>query len=218
MAEDAVKPSTHFDLGEIAKIAGQDVIWAIRGKSINAYSTLEQSLFRLFQCLLRTSPDRASIVFFRITNTMTRNAILEKLIRKQYGQTYNLFWNSYLTQLRTIDLRRNEIVHWTALTNLMADGDVGITLVPPAFWNHSPDPPTLDWKDLSAFIVKCDTYARLCTMFVMATGMDQISMRPDEAKPWLDIFQQPLIYPLPSDHLLLQQQQIPENQPAPSPE
>lgn len=146
--------------------------------------------------------DRASIVFFKIASAQARNAILEKLLKKQHGATYALFWNSYLKQLRPIDLRRNKIVHW-AMVNNIGDGGaaaVTVTLSPPAFWDQTADTPTLNAADLVQFALKCSVYERLCNVFVMVT--QPTSMPEERRRTLLDIFRQPLVYPLPAGHPL----------------
>lgn len=207
MSGEGEKPNRIIDLGAVTQVAARDGIWAMRGKAIAAYSVLEQALAGLFCALMRTPMDRGSIVFFKITSTQTRNAIFDKLLRKEHGATYSLFWNSYLLQMRAIDTRRNEIVHWATANNIDAAADpptVRVTLVPPAFWANLPDSPSLDFDDLYAFGVKCDVYARLCSMFFVVTGDQAQLMPPERRQAWLDIFQQPLVYPLPAGHLLNQ--------------
>lgn len=120
MSGEGEKPNRIIDLEAVTQVASLDAIWAMRGKAIAAYSVLEQSLANLFCVLMRTPPDRGSIVFFKITSTQTRNAIFDKLLRKEHGTSYSLFWNSYLLQMRAIDTRRNEIVHWATVNNIDA--------------------------------------------------------------------------------------------------
>ena len=57
-------------------------------------------------------PEVAGVIFFKISSTAVRIAIMEKLIHDRHGPRYNLFWNAFLKQLRQIDTKRNEIVHW----------------------------------------------------------------------------------------------------------
>lgn len=208
-------PARTIDLGKVQQMVGQDPIWAIRGKAVGAYSTFEQSLFMLFQSLLKAPMDRAAIVFFKITNTQARNAILEKLVHKEFGTTYNKFWNDYVDHLRPIDTRRNEIVHWAVVNKIASEEAVEVVLSPPNFWINSPTAPELSGQDLVDFIVKCDVYARLATMFaVMTPAQSQIPL--EQRQPWLDIFQQPLVYPLPAGHPLNRPPQAPGSQPQPS--
>src|SRR5262249_34256588 len=85
---------------------------------------------------------------------------------------------------------------------------VGITLIHPASLGHKAPPNQITSSDITEFSIKCDVYARLCNMFVAVTSREDF----DEAahKTWLDIFQQRLVYPLPTGHPLLGQ-----NPPAP---
>jgi hypothetical protein len=176
----------------------------LRANAIQNYAKLEQSLFMLFATLADVQNDIGGIIFFKITNTHTRNSILERLIRKKHGSTYNLFWNSYIKQLHSIDSKRNEIVHWNVATNTHFDGNgnytVTVSLAPPNFWDRDANTPSIAASDLREFIEKCDVFSRLATMF---TFMERLPAEPQ--KPWLDIFQQPLVYPLPTGHLLTQQ-------------
>ena len=196
-----------LDLGIAAQMAEQDLIWATRGKAIQAYASLEQSLCTLFAHLGTIPPTVAGIIFFRISSTDVRNRILEKLFRLKHRETYNLFFNSFLKQLHPIDLKRNEIVHWNAL-NSVGSNEAGemtsvVTLKPPADRGFDPNKPTITTQDLIDFSNKCDFYARLCNMFyVVDSGITKNA--PDfDMKPWLDIFQQPIIYPPPATHPLL---------------
>ena len=94
--------------------------------------------------------------------------MIEKLIHKRFGNTYNLFWNSYLKQLRPLDI--NEIVHWTAVSSVTTEGTkytVNVKLKPPAFWEIGPN--ELVINDLIVFIQKCDIFGStlLCSLFLL---------------------------------------------------
>jgi hypothetical protein len=121
----------------------------MRPEEIQDYANLEQPLFHLFVILTAMDPEIAETIFFKNTSSQARNAILDKLIRKRYGSPYSLFWNSYLKQLRPIDTKRNEIVHWNMILNVdISDANpmpIYIqTLNPPNFWKKSPSAPAID--------------------------------------------------------------------------
>src|SRR5258708_2236288 len=123
-------------LEKAGAIADRDAIWDARGKAIQAYATLEQSLCLLFAHLGNLSQDVAPLIFFKITSQDVRNKIIEKLMKLKYGDKYNLFSNSLFAQLRPIDIQRNCIVHWHALQTVGAN-DAGettcvVSLKPPA--------------------------------------------------------------------------------------
>jgi hypothetical protein len=207
MTDGVVRADKKILLDEALKIAPQDPIWASRGRAIQSYAILEQALCSLLSELGGMTSVIATIVFYKITNSDARNKILENLLHVKHGKKYNLFWNAYFQELRRIDIKRNEIVHWLSAMNAAINTQdmmiVGITLVHPASLNRKGAPPTqLTSSDLIAFATKCDVFARLSNMFRAVSSGE---VNGDEAKPWLDIFQQPLVYPLRADHLLLTQ-------------
>ena len=59
--------------------------------------------------------DVAQIIFVKITSADSRNKILAKLFKKKFGIDFNLFRNSLFDQLRSMDIERNEIVHWNVI-------------------------------------------------------------------------------------------------------
>lgn len=187
-------------------VVSDDRFWAIRGKAVNAYAGLEQALCRIFADLSDTSDAVASIIFFRISSTQVRNAILEKLLHLKHGSKYNLFWNSIVAALRPIDLRRNEIVHWAVVSTMPITvdgfGNPEVTLRPRTFWTTDDNEklPTIATEDMIAFIRKCGFYSNVINHFsLLVPGVDLpnhvISAETDAA--WHDIFQKPLTYPLP---------------------
>jgi hypothetical protein len=209
-------------LEEAFKQAAADEFWAIRGKAIQAYATLEQSLSRIFAYLSGMDVETAGIIFFRIASADSRNKILEGLFKKKFKHEFNLFRNSLFDQLRRIDQERNQIVHWNAVSHIGANesGETisELKLMHPNFWPISPDSPTIDTKALLEFIAKCSFYSRLCNMFHLTTGGFTVAPPADfESKPWFDIFSQPITYPPPADHPLSQRPPEPDTPPPPSP-
>jgi hypothetical protein len=197
-------PATKIRIDQVIATASEDRFWAVRAKAIQAYAGLEQSLCSVFQQITNVAPDMAGVIFFKITDARARSDILDCVIRKRFGTTYNLFWNSFRAQLRDIDAKRNAIVHWMTAHNIgEADSDgkpiVKLTLVPPGFLHSTGPMVMMDTKDLNDFMGKCDIFSRLCNMFLLALSG---KMGEGPTKTWLDIFQQPLLYPLPSSHPL----------------
>lgn len=215
MTDGIVRPDRNIPLEDAIKISHQDPIWANRGKAIQSYAILEQSLCSLFSDLSETKQHIVTTVFYKIINSDSRNKILEKLLHGKHGRKYNLFWNAYFKELRKIDIKRNEIVHWLSAMNAAINTQnmmiIGITLIHPASLGHKEPPSQITSSDLLEFAIKCDIFARLCNMFVAATSHKEMG---DAAKPWLDIFQQSLVYPLPANHPLLgQTPSIPDSPP-----
>jgi hypothetical protein len=210
-----VRPDRKIDLQAALELAEHDPIWGHRGRAIQSYAILEQTLSNALANFGGMTRENATTIFYKITNTGSRSKILERLLRRKFGTIYNLFWNAYFKELTRIDLRRSEIVHWLSAMNVALNTDnmmiMGITLIAPDSVKNQPDPQQITSKDLVAFSDKCDAFSRLCNMFIGVVSND---ISGDAAKPWLDIFQRPLIYPLPGDHPLLNQTPpTPDSQP-----
>jgi hypothetical protein len=189
-----------------------DPIWAARGKAIQGYAQLESAFSFLLAQIGGMSTEVAATIFYKITSTGARNAIIEKLLHKKFGNTYNVFWNSFLTAMRSVDTKRNEIVHWLSAVHMGMDANnviyAGVTLLPPAQLPAIASAgPMITTADLKEFQEKCQDCGRLITMFSNATTPPDGS-DPQLTQPWLEVFQQPFVYPLPVVH--------PLNQPMPT--
>jgi len=200
MTEDPPSQETAYLIGRYPAV-NQNTLLLTRALAIQAYATLEFSLSTVFAQWLGTSVDVGGLVFFRITNAHARNRILDDLKKKRLESNYNLFWNSLLSLIRTIDQRRNEIVHWHIVNNI----DLSIpheqasklTLNPPTGWGSGAGT-SINEQELAEFILKCDFVSRAIVMF-SAIGTDR-AVDLDEV--WLNIFQQPITYPPPGTHPL----------------
>jgi hypothetical protein len=191
---------------EVLRKSATDDIWAIRGKAIQAYASLEQSLALLLATLAETKVEIAQIIFFRIASADARNKILERLFKIKFSDQYPEFRNSFFKQLRPIDLERNEIVHWNIVNHITTDdsghSQSSVLLVPPTYLSQDGLNPSKDADRLLEFSQKCDFYSRLIGMFTMVTGPHGCRMTNSARQPWLDIFAQPIVYPPPSTHPL----------------
>jgi hypothetical protein len=208
--------NVHLD--DVNAAAARSPMYPLIAYAIQGYAGIEQNLCLLMAHTTGMAPDITGIIFFKIASAQSRNSILEKLIRKKHGDQFNPFWNSYFKALRVIDQSRNEIVHWGAVTNIdlanEAHATVKIRLTPPNFWDRDGNTPVLGPDELSCFIGKCDVFSRICGMFVMTLNG---TIKGDDAKSWLEIFRQPLVYPLPEDHPLNQTPSTPHSPPQSSP-
>jgi hypothetical protein len=179
---------------------------------------LEQWLCKLFAEVAGMQGKQAAIVFFKIVSKRAVNDILTKLIKLKYEGKYSTFWNSYLKQLRTVDNKRNDIVHWVVEQQVRIKSghphEIKVCLIPPHLWGDEPEQTSNSIEDLAEFIAKCNAFSLLCRTFLFQVAY----RRTGPAPPWRDIYQQPLVYPLPSDHPLSQTAQKQQSQPPPSPE
>jgi hypothetical protein len=187
----------------------QDAFLLSRATAIQAYAKLEFSLSMIFSQWLGTTQDLGGLVFFGITNTHSRNRILDKLKRKRFDKQYNLFWNSLKGLISQLDQRRNEIVHWHVINNIdlsLPHREASrLTLSPPAGWAIQPTA-SINENDLAEFISKCDFAQRLVTMFSVL-GTEHAGTL---TQTWPGIFQQPIEYPPQDTHPLSSNYKAPE--------
>jgi hypothetical protein len=213
-----------ISLAEGMRKGAEDPFWALRGQAVQAYANLEQALCRIFSRLSGTPHDIAATIFFKITSTQSRDAILDKLMKMKLKNEYNIFWNSLQKQLPQIANKRNHIIHWNGL-NTISSNEAGetvvrVTLRPPRIgvFDINSATPVIEAKDLIAFSEKFDFFSRLCNMFVfIVLRSHHHTIGEADRKPWLDIFRQPIIYPAPDGHLLARKPEPPQTPPRSSP-
>lgn len=221
LRDDTAQADNNIKLDRAIELAEKDPIWAQRGKAIQGYAQLENSLCSLFALIGNIQLAAASTIFYKIVNTGSRTSILEKLMRQKHGTQFNLFWNAFFRELTIIDSRRSEIAHWMAVANVATDTEnrllVGVMLIPPTgSMIYNENSPNLTLNDLAEFQTKCEVFSRLVNMFTLTTNPAQ-QLDDDKRATWLDIFQQPLTYPLPEGHPLNKKPQEPDTPPRSSP-
>ncbi|HXO68819.1 MAG TPA: hypothetical protein VN838_07640, partial [Bradyrhizobium sp.] len=59
-----------------------------RAAAIDSYAAVEQQLMNVFSTLLDIDQDVGSLVFYRVVNARSRNAMIQDLVIKKHGQTY----------------------------------------------------------------------------------------------------------------------------------
>jgi hypothetical protein len=201
-------------------MSDDDPFWSLRGRAIDAYAGLEQSLCHLLSMFSETKFDVASIIFFKITSAQARDAILEKLVKRKFGNAYSVFWNSVTRLNGQLAQTRNEIVHWTVRELIINNGPPSVGLKPPSIHDViDPNKPERTAKDLIEFIDKCKFVSSLCVQFwsYLQPNKPPGVLTPEQENAWRDIFQQPATYPPPSSHPLCQKPKEPETPPPPSP-
>ncbi len=176
-----------------------------RANAINAYASVEKSLCRIFGHLLTTELNLAAIVFYSITNTHSRNRIIDELLEKRYGTTYEAYWNGIpdthnkhgmFKIIRQLDQRRNEIVHWHI--GFHPDDIPRLGLTKPSIYPLiEPNSPSISVQDLNQFVEKADFVSRSLTIFYVLISSPIVS-EEEALQPLQEIFQQPASYP-PSD-------------------
>jgi hypothetical protein len=180
--------------------------WSMRAVAIQCYARLEQNLCHLFAELADINHENAGVIYFRINNTIARNAIIEKLFRNKFGTEYNLFRNSLIDPLRPIDLDRNQIVHWNVVNRMTKDESGNrkseLQLEKPTIWISEETENSWNEEKLRAFGNKCLFYSEVLGMFTFLVLQRAKLFGRSEAwhDTWREIFQRPITYPPPADH------------------
>lgn len=183
---------------------------AARARYIEEYASLEQALSGIFGHLSDTTDLVAGVIFFRISSARSRLTIIDRLMRIKYGDEHRAFFNSLIKNLKVVDSRRNEVVHWLAVHVLGDEGNY-YALYPPNIWDLGDDSPNLHAGDLDERSAECSFYQRTLALFMTHLK----GWRVEDA--WLDIFRQPLAYPPPDTHPLSPNYRAPESPPRSSP-
>ncbi len=162
-----------------------------RSLAIQAYATLEQSLCRLFTYLSGTSDHVGATVFFRLTNSQSRIAILEQVMCLKHPGSHRTFFKSLIKMLKPLDGTRNEIVHWHTV-QVVGGGIADYKLEPPNFWVWQPTTRTHDAESLAEFSIKCDYVSRAVNIFTWV-----LRGEPDLPEELHELCRRPLTYPPP---------------------
>lgn len=166
-----------------------------RANAIDAYAGLERSLASLFSMLLDIDQDLATLVFYRIVNARSRNAMLQELITRKYGITYKRYWDSMFRFITKLDGKRNEIVHW----HIGGIREPSLTHPKHFFWeDQSDDGVTIN--QIEDFI--CRAKFANCSIFVFSLLMSGAVSEADGQTAWRKTFLQPVAYPPPAAHPL----------------
>jgi hypothetical protein len=203
-----------------------------RAQAIDAYAGVEQSLCRLLSALLNVDWQAAAIIFYNVQNSHARNRIFDDLLTKRHGSKYETWWSGVANThprrglsnlIRQLDQDRNEIVHWHIGQKLSEDERGWPALQKPrAVQLIEPHMKSLSALELVAFIEKSSFVERSLNLFCsIAAGVDEVNYdRTDpyawRVESWLQIFQQPALYPPPDTHPLSPSYIEPESPPQPS--
>lgn len=181
-----------------------------RANAIQCYASLEQSLWRLLAELTTLDEDIAGTIFFRIVNTRSRMSILEYVAKRKANPATIPFLNSAFKRCEQLDQTRNGIIHWHQVIEL--SWPIRAELCPPNYYARTADTKCIQVSDLKNFSKETDFLSRSLNMYCFSYG-PKWAAHNRELGPWLDIFQQPMIYPPPASHPLAQTLLEPGSQP-----
>lgn len=198
-----------------------------RSHCIEYYAAYEERLAQLCSHFMGVPIDVSGIFFFRMNNARSRHAAIEKLLRKKYGDQYNLFWNSLLKgHMGPMDDIRNKIVHWKLGVNYGMAGrpphglvdTQWYSLFAPNWSDRTADSEVLFLHDLYEFILKTNFICQLLYFFHQHLLGEERPMTPDTSPlvlhpAWPQIFAEPITYPPPDTHPLFPNDEARQSQP-----
>ena len=90
---------------------------ANRLRAIEKYALLELNLVSLAELLLGVDFNKALAIFYRMTNTRSRYALIDELLSQSRYREFRTFWRSFERKQGLLDQTRNSIVHWISIAH-----------------------------------------------------------------------------------------------------
>lgn len=180
-----------------------------RIEAIKQYSRIEQNLCGILRVLLDCDPKAGKIVFFGISNTRARYAMIYRLAKYRFGGFYAKSWPKIESWLTPIDATRNKIVHWVEGHHSeppdwskipQEDWDSHHVKIDSMLYNaiyheHDELPERLTQLDLDAFYVKAKE------MEILTRVLFRAMMMPLSPKASWNKFDQPIKHRTPAEFL-----------------
>lgn len=164
--------------------------------ALKEYASLEHELCLLLRNLLEVDDPVAAAIFYQISNTRARYAIIGRLIALKPDPKWRA-WTKIESWLGPCDTARNHLVHWfeshyvqisvdTSDDGLKAAGVKRIPLLRNAARRGSfnPEEKRYEVEDILEERDKTRVMQRIVNRF-------QLTVRRPDEWPWTDIFQQP---------------------------
>jgi hypothetical protein len=164
---------------------------------------------------MNTTHAIASIVFFKITNSIARNTIISDLLNQCHDEKYDIFWHGkpgkggtkavigLLGQIVTLDAKRNHIVHWHTNQHLASIKGHARRWedLRPAFWWARGEQSPISTEELNKFIEHAEFVEKMLHAFWSFLRYRD-KFIATEGPAWSQVFEQPVPYPPSADHPL----------------
>jgi hypothetical protein len=149
---------------------------------------------------------QAADKFFKMFRSRERLDAIESMLQTKCGNTYSVFWKSLRKHLEEIADTRNEIVHWHIAHPIIfhkTHSETHYELIPPTFWAMIPYR-GIGVNDLWEFVDKCRAIFHYCNALRLLIDDDPklTFFEPHLLKPYQDLCQKEIEYPIPEGHLL----------------
>ncbi len=165
--------------------------------ALKQYAELELELVGLLRAILVIDHSIASAIFFQITNTRSRYAIIASILDIKYPDTWKKPWKKLESWLGPIDSARNHLVHWLEDESIVARVSTDGTLVRkvervPHLANSA-----RKWRRFTPGekrYQQSDILLVAESARIMGRIINRLNATIDQPEtwPWLEIFQQPI--------------------------
>ena len=165
--------------------------------AMKAYAELEHELCLLLKIAIPVSADVASAIFYQISNTRTRYAIIGSVLDISHRETWSKPWGRIERWLGPCDTARNHIVHWGEESHLVLKMDSGSNKIVDQIIVSELTNSVRKWRRNNGPALKYSAntiYEARDKFRVMMHIVNrfQNSIHRPEQWPWSDIFQQPI--------------------------
>jgi hypothetical protein len=193
------------------------VFHALRGRAIQEFAALEQSMLRVLAALTGQQVREAAVVFFNIRNSNTLLNTFDGLMERRFGDRYLEIWKPLVKLIRHLTNERNCIVHYNVFLNISPEKEW--TLRPADFYHVGKEPPRILRKsDIVSFVGKCNFANSICGFFSMAIAPNAVeTWGQAQVDAWLDICRRVATYQDESSSLKSPRSATPESPPPSSP-
>lgn len=160
---------------------------------INEYAELEHQLCAAFGQAAKINPEIAKVIFFQISNTRSRYAIMSKVLSIHHSNQCSRSWPKIEKWLTPCDTARNHVVHWVERTTpviLMNLESKTSRIGDPRIEIRNPSSPEPFGKSYTAKSVSEET-TRIMIMKSIVNRFYLTLWEPDNW-PWTEIFHQPI--------------------------
>lgn len=183
-----------------------------RMQALKDYADLEYELCRLLHAILCAEAAVASAIFYQVSNTRARYAIIHSLLDIRHSDTFKKAWPKIEQWLQPCDTARNHIIHWgqdiRTTVNVIpglsgeVDQDAEVTVAIDLMLSNN----VRKWRGSEAATLTYSEEGIRDESFkirVMKHVVNRFSLSiydPDRW-PWTDIFQQPVSDRTPAEFL-----------------
>lgn len=165
--------------------------------ALKQYSDLEFELCHVLRYALGVDAAAGAAVFYGISNTRARYAMISNLLRQRHKGAYRKAWSKIEGWVGPCDGDRNQLIHWAEdidiIISFTGEDDLRETSI---YYRDKLKNPTGLWQqnDNAPKIYERDVWEKRDKMRVLMHIVNRFGLTLHKPKswPWTDIFRQPI--------------------------